>query len=241
MASCRPNDRHTSLALYILLRGVTLLIRCGNKPDAPPAVRKVLIPTRWQHGDTTLMCLATSQILYSWIMMPHTLPSSYIKFLNRHGGRQQWHYNAARVCSIPCAMCYLRCGAYLGSASQLIPQQNRSCALQQFASACSLDVHSCAKQNCAQAALHLVSRLCSSVFEVKFECGEQELCERAGKPMAPTPYKSLQHTKFRTFQGTCPCHVLHPGQTCNGFMLSFFPGAYLRSVPFPPNLSQSCD
>lgn len=102
LAFCRPNDRHTSLALYILLRGVTLLIRCGNKPDAPPAVRKVLTPTRWQHGDTTLMCLATSQILYSWIMMPHTLPPSYIKFLNRHGGRQQWHYNAARVCSMPC-------------------------------------------------------------------------------------------------------------------------------------------
>ena len=95
---CRPNDRHTSLALYILLRGATLIIRCGNKPDAPPAIRKALTPTRWKHGDTVLMCVATSQILYSWIMMPHTLPPTYIKFLNRHGGRQQWHYNAARVC-----------------------------------------------------------------------------------------------------------------------------------------------
>ena len=94
---CRTKDRHTSLALYILLRGATLIIRCGNKPDAPPAVRKALAPTRWAHGDTALMCLATSQICYSWIMMPHTLPSTYIRFLNKHGGRQQWHYNAARV------------------------------------------------------------------------------------------------------------------------------------------------
>ncbi|KAL3143001.1 hypothetical protein ABBQ38_003280 [Trebouxia sp. C0009 RCD-2024] len=150
----RSNDRHTSLALYILLRGATLIIRCGNKPDAPPAVRKALTPTRWKHGDTALMCVATSQILYSWIMLPHTLPSTYIKFLNRHGGRQQWHYNAAR-----------------------------------------------------------------------------ELCERAGKPLPPTPYKSLQHTRFKTYQGTCPCEVLHPGQSCDTFMLNFFPGAYLRALP----------
>lgn len=96
-AAVRPGDRHTSLALYILLRGITLLIRCGNKPDAPPAIRKALAPTRWTHGDTALMCLATSQITYSWIMMPHTLPKSYVKFLNKHGGRQQWHYDAAKV------------------------------------------------------------------------------------------------------------------------------------------------
>lgn len=149
-----PQDRHTSLALYILLRGATLLIRCGNKPDAPPAVRKVLTPTRWKHGDSAMMCVATSQILYSWIMMPQTLPPAYVKFLNRHGGRQQWHYNAAR-----------------------------------------------------------------------------ELCERAGKPMPPAPYKSLQNTRFKNFKGTCPCEVLHPGQSCNGFMLNFFPDAYLRAIP----------
>ena len=57
----RPKARHHSLALYVLLRGVTLLVRCGNKPDAPPAVRALLAPTRWRHGDTGLMCLCTSQ------------------------------------------------------------------------------------------------------------------------------------------------------------------------------------
>ena len=59
--------------------------------------------------------------------------------------------------------------------------------------------------------------------------------------MPPTPYKSLQNTRFRAFQGTCPCHVLHPGQTCNGFMLNFFPAAYLRSVSLSANLCQGFD
>ncbi len=58
---------------------------------------RLLAPTRWKHGDTALMCLATSQIGYSWIMRPSTLPPSYVHFLNRHGGREMWHYEAVRV------------------------------------------------------------------------------------------------------------------------------------------------
>ena len=63
MHASRPKTRHHSLALYILLRGITLLVRCGNKPDAPPAVRKLLTITRMKHGDTALMCACTSQVL----------------------------------------------------------------------------------------------------------------------------------------------------------------------------------
>ena len=40
MYECRPNMRHTSLAIYVLMRGLTLLVRCGNQPDAPPLVRR---------------------------------------------------------------------------------------------------------------------------------------------------------------------------------------------------------
>jgi hypothetical protein len=36
----RPKTRHTSLALYVLIRGIALLIRCGNKSDAPPLLRR---------------------------------------------------------------------------------------------------------------------------------------------------------------------------------------------------------
>jgi hypothetical protein len=61
---------HTSLALYVLIRGLTLLVRCGNLPDAHPIKRRLLAPTRWRHGDVALMCLSTAQIGYSWIALP---------------------------------------------------------------------------------------------------------------------------------------------------------------------------
>lgn len=64
VGECRPQTRHHSLALYVLLRGVTLLVRCGNKRDAPPAVHALLAPTRWRHGDTGLMCLCTCQVAH---------------------------------------------------------------------------------------------------------------------------------------------------------------------------------
>mmetsp|Transcript_5717 Transcript_5717/g.16345 ORF Transcript_5717/g.16345 Transcript_5717/m.16345 type:complete len:591 (+) Transcript_5717:231-2003(+) len=91
-----PKTRHTSLALYVLIRGISLLIRCGNKPSAPPAIRKLLTLTRWRHGDTALMCLSTSQIGYSWLMHPNTLPPAYINFLNRHGGAEVCKYRAVQ-------------------------------------------------------------------------------------------------------------------------------------------------
>ena len=88
---------HNSLAIYVLLRGITLLVRCGNKPTAPKALRSILAPTRWHHGDIVLMCLATSQLGYSWIHMPKTLPPAYNSFLNYHGGKEMYHYDAVRV------------------------------------------------------------------------------------------------------------------------------------------------
>ena len=59
---------------------------------------RLLAPTRWRHGDTLLMCLSTSQIGYSWIMAPNTLPPAYINFLNRHGDAPLHHLAAVRVC-----------------------------------------------------------------------------------------------------------------------------------------------
>lgn len=57
----RPGNRHYSLATYILLRGLTLLIRVGNKErnkQRHPALHTLLAPTRIEHGDTMLMCAA---------------------------------------------------------------------------------------------------------------------------------------------------------------------------------------
>ena len=108
------HDKHTSLALFIFLKGLVLLVRCGNIPlpvdtNSPELVntardstskrapltksqrrawvRWLLTPTRYAHGDIILMCLAMSQLGYSWIVMPSTLSGSYVRFLNRHGAK----------------------------------------------------------------------------------------------------------------------------------------------------------
>lgn len=90
------NITHTSLALYVLLRGITLLIRCGNLPEAARWKRILLTPTRWPHGDVLLMCISTAQLGYSWIVLPSTLPASYVRFLNKHGGKDIVYLNAVR-------------------------------------------------------------------------------------------------------------------------------------------------
>ena len=44
------------------------------------------------------MTLLFVQIGYSWICKPHTLPPTFVHFLNHHGGKELWFYKAARVC-----------------------------------------------------------------------------------------------------------------------------------------------
>lgn len=179
------NDRHTSLAIYLVLRGIMLLVRCGNIPleeedsvsvaQRPPTTYSIearrsdsmkeqagscvvspkknmnhdgikkpklrrawifwlLTPTRFAYGDVVLMCLATAQLGYSWVILPSTLPGSYIKFLNTHGGK-----------------------------SPLVLE------------------------------------------------GIRDVCSRRTRRM--------------------PCDVVHPGQSCSGHALTFFPRAYLRALP----------
>jgi hypothetical protein len=50
-----------------------------------------------QNGDTLLMCVATSQILYSFIMAPSTLPHTYVRFITRMGGKDPSVWAAIRV------------------------------------------------------------------------------------------------------------------------------------------------
>jgi len=51
------------------------------------AAHAALAPTRWAHGEAVLMCLAASQILYSFAMLPDTLPPAYVHFIVRAGAR----------------------------------------------------------------------------------------------------------------------------------------------------------
>eukprot|EP00873_Tetraselmis_striata_P041904 jgi/Tetstr1/462168/TSEL_007233.t1 len=90
------SSSQSGLAAYIFLRGLLLLVRAGNKPGASEWVRAALAPSRWEHSDTLLMCLASSQLLQSWLALPETLPASYVKFLNVHGGKKPLVYNALR-------------------------------------------------------------------------------------------------------------------------------------------------
>ena len=87
---------HTSLAMYAFLRGLVLLVRCGNLPGAPTWRRRLLAPTRVPQGDVALMCLAVAQLGYSWMVTPQTLPRSYVRFLNKHGGKPEYMYAAVR-------------------------------------------------------------------------------------------------------------------------------------------------
>jgi hypothetical protein len=168
----RHKNRHYSLATYVLLRGITLLVRVGNKPTSPPLLRQLLAPTRLQHGDTLLMCAACSQVspprpagvrspntqprcnprglaaapkpdacaahwpacgsrapelawcpaaagcsgppthqrpphpsacaspgqvVYAFLMMPQTLPASYVRFFRRQGAKELYVWQAVRV------------------------------------------------------------------------------------------------------------------------------------------------
>jgi hypothetical protein len=109
------DTRHTSLSLFVFLKGLTFLIRCGNVPlvvrggqergeEYPRRawVRKILAPTRLRHGDMIIMCLAMSQLGYSWIVLPSTLPRSMLNFLNKHGGQSNQVMGEIRkMCNLP--------------------------------------------------------------------------------------------------------------------------------------------
>lgn len=206
-----PKDRHTSLALYVLVRGLTLLVRVGNKPGGDARLRAALAPTRWAHGDTALMCLSTAQvrqnrvrrlqpaaaskalsepgpkpslnshfisihthtsllqIAYSWIFKPHTLPPSFVRFLNKHGGYDAWYYASAKelgertAAGMPLSL--------LGDAGAGVP------------------------------------------------------------PMKSLALAPPSHVAAVLASGAHPCDWAHPGTTCDGNAARFFPGAYARALP----------
>ncbi|CAM6126178.1 unnamed protein product [Calypogeia fissa] len=89
--------RHTSMAIYIFMRASVLAARCGIKSKRWGSI---CWPLTWKHGDTFLMCLSSSQILYAWIMYPKSLPSSYISFLNKHGGKDTSIIHAVKALAL---------------------------------------------------------------------------------------------------------------------------------------------
>ena len=81
-------ERNTGLATYVLVRALVLLVRVGLKdkhPRAQSALRA--LGADYEHADTVLMCTTAAHILTSYIVAPTSLGSSYLGFLNTHGGR----------------------------------------------------------------------------------------------------------------------------------------------------------
>lgn len=78
------DTKHTSLAIYILMRAAVLASRCGIKSKRFGRICK---PLTWSHGDIFLMCLSSSQILSAYILRQESLPPSYKSFLKKHGGK----------------------------------------------------------------------------------------------------------------------------------------------------------
>lgn len=104
--SRRTGVQHNSLSLYIFLRGITLLIRCGNNATARDWLHTLLTPTRMTHGDTLLMCIASAQILYSFVVVPKTMPRSYVNFITRHALKPRYVWEAIRVSSFLAHACH---------------------------------------------------------------------------------------------------------------------------------------
>jgi len=80
---------YTNLTLYLTIRAVVLTTR---QVAAHRHYRFLSIP----HGDTLLMCIASCQVLWSWLLEPQTLPSAYVKFLDHHGGKGRSVLDAIR-------------------------------------------------------------------------------------------------------------------------------------------------
>ena len=79
---------HMSLATYVLVRALVLLVRCGLK-DTRPRAQKILraIGAEYEHSDVVLLCATASHLLATFIAVPHTLDGGYLNFLKKHGGR----------------------------------------------------------------------------------------------------------------------------------------------------------
>ncbi|KAL2642605.1 hypothetical protein R1flu_010192 [Riccia fluitans] len=86
--------RHTSMAIYVLMRAAVLAARCGMKSQQWGWLCR---PLSWKHGDTFLMCLTASQILSAWILKPNSLPSTYVSFLDKHGGKDKRILDVIRI------------------------------------------------------------------------------------------------------------------------------------------------
>lgn len=82
IADRRPS---ASLSVYIALRASLLALRSAKRNTSAfsaPAAAAV-----YEHGPVLSMCASASVLLHAWLLEPASLPSTYVRFLDRHGGK----------------------------------------------------------------------------------------------------------------------------------------------------------
>ena len=81
IADSRPS---ASLSVYIALRATLLALRSAKRnTTAFSGAGKTL----FEHGPIISMCASATVLLHAWLLEPESLPSTYVRFLDRHGGK----------------------------------------------------------------------------------------------------------------------------------------------------------
>jgi hypothetical protein len=82
LADAAPSS---SLSVYVALRAVLLALRSSkrNKQAFTGPVGSAV----FNHGPVLSMCAAASVLLHGWLLEPASLDNTYVRFLDRHGGK----------------------------------------------------------------------------------------------------------------------------------------------------------
>ena len=144
------------------------------------------------------MCLSASQIIYSFIMMPSTLPPSYIRFLNKQAAKEPWVWKAVQVgrCLPGCGRWY-RCetphlGVRCGTCGVLFDNDN-------------------VNYSSFRASYNPLPCASSSPVPPVYS---QEQALRNWNGIPPGRLQLLRGTPHAALEGRTPCGFWHPGQSC---------------------------
>jgi hypothetical protein len=82
LADARPS---ASLSVYIALRAALLALRSAKRNTS--AFSAPAGAALFEHGPVLSMCASASVLLHAWLLEPASLPATYVRFLDRHGGK----------------------------------------------------------------------------------------------------------------------------------------------------------
>lgn len=162
-------------------------------------------PTSHVVCSASCVCVsAGSQIIYAFIMMPHTLPQSYVRWIRKQGAKELYVWQGVRVSGCRRPGCWRTpfCRRRLGL-----------CA--------------CTPTDSCVPGVSWFSRADVSACCVMWL---QELAERtaSGRPLGPLT--SLMGTHHAQAVVPIPCHFFHPEQACWQHPLQLLVPAYGRAL-----------